>query len=401
VSHGRENEVLSIAGTVLYQPLDPITLANPFPIFQRLQRESPIFWHEGLYAWVLSRYHDCRRVLQHTEQFTRDRRKLGRYVSVDEMTIQSLDPPEQVALRQSILHCFKRTDTGAACREAIESFEGNLNSQPKGHPFDFMSCVAEPAAIRFACSLVGVLDMSPESYRSTFLRLTRAMDREVYLHHRDAGVEATRELNDVIDAAIATAPAGSMIHELYAVPDVAQMHPAYVRNTISAAFNAAFSTAYSSMGSILALCLERHDLAKQIVASGDVSLGVSELLRFTSPAQSTARYATCDVEIAGINVRQNDPIITLMAAANRDPEVFEHPSELVLDRSPNPHLSFGYGPHHCVGVKPAEEFLCHFVMRLAEWESRLTLAASPTWLDTATLRCLDTLPLSSIGGARG
>ena len=264
-----------------------------------------------------------------------------------------------------------------------------------------MSAVAAPAAMHFACSLVGVLDMSPEAYMLTFLRLTRAMDREAYSHHRDAGVEATQELNGVIDAAIATAPHRSMIHELYSCPDVAEMHPPYVRNTISAAFNAAFSTAYSSMGSILALCLERGDLASRIVAAGQISLGVNELLRFTSPAQSTARFATCDTVIAGANVRQNDPIITLIAAANRDPEVFKLPDELVLDRTPNQHLSFGYGPHHCVGSKPAEEFLSHFVVRLAEWESRLTLTGPPIWLNTATLRCLQTLPISRMEGSRG
>ena len=379
---------------LIYQPLDVDTLANPFPIFQRLQRETPVFWHNGLYAWVLSRYDDCRLVLQHPDQFTRDRRKLGRRVANDEMTIQTVDPPYQIALRQSILHSLRRADAKAACNNALDSFERCLDRQSKGHPFDFMSGVAEPTALRFACNLVGVIDTSFESYRATFLRLTRAMDREVYSHRRDAGVEATRELNGVIDAAIATAPPGSMIHELYSVPDVAGMHPAYVRNTISAAFNAAFSTAYSSMGSFLLLCLQRRDLAKQIVATGQVSVGVNELLRFTSPAQSTARYASRDTVITGVNIRQNDPVVTLMAAANRDPEVFEFPDKLVLDRFPNQHLSFGYGPHHCVGAKPAEEFLSHYVMRLVDWEPRLTLAASPTWLDTATLRCLDTLQLS-------
>lgn len=394
-----ENETKSDTAW-LFRPLSPDTIANPFPVFQRLQRETPVFWHDGLYAWVLSRYHDCRMVLHHPDRFARDRKKLGRPVSEDEITIQSLDPPDQNALRQSVFHCLKHTDTPAACRDAIDMFERCLEGQLEGRPFDFMRSVAAPAAMRFASSLVGVHDMSPEAYLSTFLRLTRAMDRDAYSHHRDAGVVATLELNRVIDAAVATAPARSMIHELYSLPGVREMHPPYVRNTISAAFNAAFSTAYSSMGSFLALCLETGDLANRIVSTGQVSLGTSELLRFTSPAQSTARFATCDTEIAGAKVRQNDPIVTLLAAANRDPEAFEFPNELLLDRSPNPHLSFGYGPHRCVGAKPAEEFLAHVVVRLADWESRLILAGSPSWLDTATLRCLNTLPVSRIGSPR-
>lgn len=383
-----------------FRPLSPDTIANPFPIFERLQKDTPVFWHDGLYAWVLSRYHDCRMVLHHSDRFARDRKKLGRYVSEDEITIQSLDPPDQNALRQSVLHCLKQTDIPVACREAIDVFERCLEEQVEERPFDFMSSVAAPAAIRFANSLLGVSDMSPEAYLPTFLRLTKAMDRDAYSHHRDAGVEATRQLNRVIDGAVATAPPRSMIHELYSLPGVSEMHPPYVRNTISAAFNAAFSTAYSSMGSFLLLCLETGDLAHRIVATGQVSLGVNELLRFTSPAQSTARFATCDTQIGGANVRKNDPIVTLLAAANRDPEMFEFPNELVLDRSPNQHLSFGYGPHHCIGAKPAEEFLAHLVARLADWESQLILAGSPAWLGTATLRCLDTLPISCVRSAR-
>ena len=85
----------------------------------------------------------------------------------------------------------------------------------------------------------------------------------------------------------------------------------------------------------------RHARQWMLPPTSKQAEAIAALLRFTSPAQSTARYATCDMVVAGVMVRQNDPIVTLMAAANRDPEVFECPDELVLNRSPNPHLSFG------------------------------------------------------------
>ncbi len=379
-------------GAALYQPLDPETIANPFPTYHRLLRETPIFWHDSLYAWVLSKYHDCRQVLQDTERFTRDRRKLGRHVPVEGMTIQSIDPPELMPLRQAVLHAVWRTDMAGASGAACEALESCLRRLSVGRAFDFMSELAAPVAVRFASRLVGIPDMPPESYRSTFLRLTRAMDRSMYAEHHESGVEATRELNAVIDSAQASAPPGSMLHELHTVPGIAAIHPAFVRNTVSAAFNAAYSTAYSSMASFLVLCLERPGLAGRIVATGNVAAGVKELLRYTSPAQMTSRTATCDTVIGGVNIRENDPVITLIAAANRDPEVFDRPDELVLDRNPNPHLSFGYGSHRCIGTKPAEDFLSHYIEHLAGWESRLKLVGSPTWLDTATLRCIDELP---------
>src|SRR5262249_15545665 len=94
----------------LYQPLRAETLSDPYPIFRRLGREAPVMWHDDLFAWVLSRSRDCRQVLQNPAKFTRDRRKLGRPVPVEGMTIQSLDPPEQIPLRRAMLRAIQRTD---------------------------------------------------------------------------------------------------------------------------------------------------------------------------------------------------------------------------------------------------------------------------------------------------
>lgn len=379
--------------SVLYQPLRPETLSDPYPTFRRLRQEAPVLWDDELFAWVLSRYHDCRQVLQTPTTFTRDRRKLGRPVPADGMTIQSLDPPDQIELRRALLRAIHRTDIASSCLKACEEIESRLVYQPVGRPFDFMSQVAAPAAMRFACCLVGMPDLGPDAYFSIFLRLTRAMDNALDQDRYNPGVEATRELNDLIRDTEAGAASRSIIGELHAEPEVAEMPVAYVRNTISATFNAAYSTAYSSMGNFLALALVRPGLARQIVETGNVSVGVQELLRFTSPAQSTRRYATRDTIIGGMVIRQNDPVLTLMAAANRDPDVFEYPDNLVLNRSPNPHLAFGWGAHHCVGHQPASQFLGQFVHHLADFESKLAPAATPTWLDTFTLRCLDQLPV--------
>lgn len=378
----------------LYQPLRAETLCDPYPSFRRLLLEAPVFWHDDLFAWVLSRNKDCRQVLQDPVRFTRDRRKLGRPVPTEAMTIQSLDPPDQLLLRRALLRSIRRTDLNFVCHQACDELERHLTRQPAGHTFDFMSEVAAPAAMRFACGLVGMTDLAPEKYSSIFMRLTRAMDSALDPDRHDVGVEATQELNDLIDAATSSAQPGTIIYELYAIPGVSEMLAAYVRNTISATFNAAYSTAYSAMGSVLALALSRPGLCKQVVNTGDVAVGVQELLRYISPAQSTRRYATSDTVIGGVTIRQNDPILTLMAAANRDPDVFDRPDDLMLGRTPNPHLSFGSGPHHCVGAIPAAMFLVMFVERAARWESELVPADMHSWLESFTLRCIDRLPLT-------
>lgn len=77
---------------------------------------------------------------------------------------------------------------------------------------------------------------------------------------------------------------------------------------------------------------------------------VEEALRFYSPFSATIRRTTRDVEIAGTTIPKGDLVIPLLASANRDETVFDHPEEFQIDRSPNPHLAFGFGIHFCLGA---------------------------------------------------
>jgi cytochrome P450 len=78
---------------------------------------------------------------------------------------------------------------------------------------------------------------------------------------------------------------------------------------------------------------------------------VEELLRWTTPVISFMRTATCDTELGGQAIAAGDPVLLLYAAANRDPKVFgEDAEELHIGRDPNPHVSFGFGPHFCLGA---------------------------------------------------
>jgi cytochrome P450 len=84
---------------------------------------------------------------------------------------------------------------------------------------------------------------------------------------------------------------------------------------------------------------------------------VEEFLRWTSPIQGLGRALTRDAEFAGCPMKTDDWALLLFAAGNRDDTVFEAPDELRLDRSPNQHLTFGFGPHRCMGSHLAKLML--------------------------------------------
>jgi cytochrome P450 len=81
--------------------------------------------------------------------------------------------------------------------------------------------------------------------------------------------------------------------------------------------------------------------------------GVEEALRWASPANHVLRYATRDSEVGGTPVAAGDAVVVWYGSANRDEEVFPDPFTFDVRRNPNRHLTFGSGPHYCVGFAVA------------------------------------------------
>jgi cytochrome P450 len=95
-----------------------------------------------------------------------------------------------------------------------------------------------------------------------------------------------------------------------------------------------------------------HDLEarERIIADRDlIPLYCEELLRYYTPTQALARTATTDTIVGDQRVVEGDRVLICWAGANRDPDVFEQPDELIIDRFPNRHAAFGLGAHRCLG----------------------------------------------------
>jgi cytochrome P450 len=98
--------------------------------------------------------------------------------------------------------------------------------------------------------------------------------------------------------------------------------------------------------------LHQHPEARARLAA-DRSLikpATEEFLRFFTPAQHVARTVTSDVDVDGYTLQAEDRVLLSLVAANRDEKVFPDAGELRLDRFPNRHVAFGFGPHRCLGL---------------------------------------------------
>lgn len=110
-------------------------------------------------------------------------------------------------------------------------------------------------------------------------------------------------------------------------------------------------TTSMTLGNTL-LCLDGHpDEAARVRADRSLVPGaVEEGLRLLSPSTVLVRGTTADVEIAGVTIPADQLVFLWLAAANRDPRVFDDPGGFRPDRDPNPHFGFGRGIHYCLGA---------------------------------------------------
>jgi cytochrome P450 len=117
---------------------------------------------------------------------------------------------------------------------------------------------------------------------------------------------------------------------------------------------------------------------------------ISELLRLDGPVQAVARTATHDHFVDGVTIRAGEPVLVVLAAANRDPTTFDKPDQLDTQRTTPAPITFGHGAHYCLGAALAHlettTALHHVVAR------RPALSANPTWRNTPAIRGPQTLP---------
>ncbi len=120
---------------------------------------------------------------------------------------------------------------------------------------------------------------------------------------------------------------------------------------------------------------------------------VEEMLRWWTPVMVFRRTATTDVDLAGVRVRAGDKVVVSFTSANRDGAVFADPDRFDVGRSPNPHLSFGHGPHFCLGAQLARVQMRALFAALLGATATVELDGPPALLRSNFQRGVKRLPV--------
>ena len=121
--------------------------------------------------------------------------------------------------------------------------------------------------------------------------------------------------------------------------------------------------------------------------------GIEEMLRWWTPVMIFRRTATEDVSLGGAGIRAGDKVVVSFLAANRDPRVFDAPDRFDIERSPNPHLSFGHGPHFCLGAQLARLQMRAMFNAVFDATTEIAPAGTPEFLRSNFQRGVKRLPI--------
>lgn len=377
-----------------YDPLDPATLADPYPQLAELRETTPVFWHEGMRSWALARYADCVAVLRDHARFARDRRRTGAEVPEPSLSVQSLDPPQQAPVRSLFMNALRAQDLDAIEGRARTLLAARFDQLSGRAEFDVMAEVAAPLSVAVISDLLGVDEPDHGSFAQVSDAIMRSMDGGLDPSVVEPGRIARQELSTLVESWFLTSGRPGLLSHVreHARHATDAGLDRFIRNTARVMFQGGYSTMVAAIGNAVHSLLQ-HPHALQRMRDQDLlRSGVDELIRYDGPVQGTSRIATETCQIGGVTVTAGETVTVLFAAANHDPAQFPDPGRLLLDRSPNRHLGYGWGTHACIGTVPAQMALRALVSSLLEHPAPLNAAAEPQRRRTATMRAFDVLP---------
>jgi amino acid adenylation domain-containing protein len=349
----------------LYHLLDPEVLANPYPLFERLRRESPVHWDPFLHAWIVTRYPDVLEVL-HT--YSADRTPTPEQLSA--MGLTHLNPVAQVMVKQMLFmdapaHTRLRSLAAKAFTPArVEQLRDHIRDivnrllddiEPKGS-MDVIADFAEPLPAIVTAELLGVPVKDWQRLKAWSANFAEMLGN--FQHNpehapimRQTVEEMTTYFREAVRE-IAVHPREGLISSLITaeIDGDRLTEEEVIANSIVTMVGGQETTTNLIGNGMLALLRHPAELAK---LNADLSLipsAVEEMLRFESPSQHTARLAPSDRELGGKQIQKRQAVIAIMAAANRDPERFPDPDRFDITRTDNRHLAFGYAAHFCFGA---------------------------------------------------
>ena len=329
---------------------------EPHEAWTWMREHAPVYYDEKNDVWAITKHEDVLKIEKSPAQFSSYRAPRPHGDPLPMMI--SMDNPEHQRRRSLVNRGFtprrvaeQESSIRAICTEIIDRVceRGSC---------DFVWDVAAPLPLLLIAEMLGFeRDAYDDLLRwsDDLMRGTTATDEEAASKALDAMLAFREYQLEVIADRRGRPPQDDLVSTLcHATIDGEQLDDeSIVQETLLILIGGDETTRHVITCGMLAL-LENPEQQRVLAASPDtITSGVEELLRWVSPIKNMSRTVVDDIEIRGQQLHAGDQLILVYPSANRDDEVFTEPFRLDVERDPNPHLAFGFGPHFCLGASLA------------------------------------------------
>jgi cytochrome P450 len=347
----------------------PEFLADPYPAYARLRDERPVCWDEKFGHWVVSRYEDVHFLLRDKRWSSNQLDELMGRLSADDQSAAGplrdiltnrlvlTDNPAHHRVRGLMQQAFtpRRVER---MRAIIQSVADELIDRilPAGRA-ELIADFADPLPARVIATMLGL----PPDDRHRFKTWTDdiyaffGFSAVPVAERARRGTDSARQLRTYLAdlfAAIRRSPRDDLLSGMVAAEEHGdRLTETELFSNVVGLINASHETTTNLIGNTI-LALLRHPeqwrrLADEPARAADA---VEEGLRYDAPVQLVLRRAAEDIAVAGVTIPRGDRAVVALGSANRDPAVYTDPDRFEVARDEAKHVSFGGGPHFCLGT---------------------------------------------------
>jgi cytochrome P450 len=391
----------------------PEAVRDPHATFAELRSRGAVHWLERHRAWLLLGYDDVRRGLTDdrlsTDTITHLYERLPASDRAEYRDVETLlrgwmifnDPPTHGQLRDPVRVAFTPKAV-EQLRDQIADATDELLAR-LGSATEFVADVAFPLPANVIAVLLGVPADHYERMRAWSIQLgALVMGKTSREDAWQRAVGAAREMQAYFGELVEwyrRHPADNLISRMVHAdfdPAVGELSTTQLIGACSLLLFAGHETTMSLLTTGIYHLAARPDLRAELAARPEIADRlVDELMRFDGPSKIMVRRVRDDCSWDGHPMRRGQAVFCALMAANRDPAVFDDPDELHIDRHPNRHLGFGWGPHFCLGAQLAKLEAEVVIPRVIDRFPSIRLAAHTEigWHPTIVGRTIRKLPL--------
>jgi unspecific monooxygenase len=393
-----------------FAPHDLGFIEDPYPTYAELRADAPVHHDEGTDHWLVARYGDVNRLL-------RDRR-LGRtylhvathaemghpdppawhdpFWALINAGILDMEPPDHTRVRRLVSKAFTPAYV-EGLRPRVQTLVDDLVDPLVGAgEADLLPTVAEPLPVTVIAEMLGVPESDRPLLRPWSADICKMYELNPSVGFQQDAVRAGGEFAAYLRA-LARERRGAREDDLitalaHVLDEGDRLTEDELVGTCVLLLNAGHeATVNSTLLGWWTLFRHPDRLAQLRADHALIPSAVEELLRFDTPLQMFERWVLEPIELHGVEIPRGAELGLLFGSANRDPEVFDAPDELRLDREPNPHLTFGAGIHFCLGAPLGRMELQTSFRALLERFPTMEPLEEPRWKPNYIIRGLEGL----------